>query len=354
MTAVGSAAARLQRVAECDAAGRTDDALTELARGTSAGEAPSARALGIRLLTGERAPLLPDQGLRFLGEACDAGLPEAGARAAALLALGVRNAADWRLGLAWLARSAAGGWEPARRQLLALCADRALAAEAASATAADWHGIAGRVPLDDWRRSPPAVIRSPDPSVSTFPGFVPAALCEVLIGFAAGRLEPARIYDAVNRRDVVDAHRSNTVATFDVDAVEFAQVLLQARMAAACGVSERTMEPPTILHYAPGERIQEHYDFVNPQAVPDYAGEIARNGQRLITFIVYLNDDYAGGETAFPKLGLSHKGARGEGICFVNALPDMAPDLRTLHAGRPTTRGDKWIVTQFIRNRPMR
>ncbi len=44
----------------------------------------------------------------------------------------------------------------------------------------------------------------------------------------------------------------------------------------------------------------------------------------------------------------------GEGIYFVNALPDMQPDLRMLHAGRPTTRGEKWIVTQFIRNRPTR
>ncbi len=74
----------------------------------------------------------------------------------------------------------------------------------------------------------------------------------------------------------------------------------------------------------------------------------------MITFILYLNDDYEGGETAFPTLGFSHKGHIGEGIYFVNALPDMQPDLRMLHAGRPTTRGEKWIVTQFIRNRPTR
>ena len=50
--------------------------------------------------------------------------------------------------------------------------------------------------------------------------------------------------------------------------------------------------------------ISNHYDFVDPKSTQDYAGEIARNGQRLITFILYLNDDYEGGETAFPKLGL--------------------------------------------------
>ena len=54
--------------------------------------------------------------------------------------------------------------------------------------------------------------------------------------------------------------------------------------------------------------------------LPTYAEEIAQRGQRVVTFLVYLNDDYGGGETAFPRLGISHKGRRGEGLFFVNAL----------------------------------
>jgi prolyl 4-hydroxylase len=158
----------------------------------------------------------------------------------------------------------------------------------------------------------------------------------------------------VKREDIVAAHRNNTVAIFDMSSVEFLHALLQARMSAACGVSERMMEGPTVLHYFPGEQIQNHYDFVDPKSTDDYAAEIARNGQRMITFIVYLNEEYAGGETAFPDLGIVHRGHRGEGLYFVNALPDLSPDLRMLHAGRPTTRGEKWIVTQFVRSKPMR
>jgi hypothetical protein len=176
----------------------------------------------------------------------------------------------------------------------------------------------------------------------------------VLIETASGRLAPALVYDPVNRQDVVAAHRNNTAATFDVSSVEFIHALVQARMSVACGVSERMMEGPAILHYSPGEQIQNHYDFVDPKSTPDYAGEIARNGQRVITFLLYLNEDYDGGETAFPRLGLVHKGRRGEGLFFINALPDLSPDVRTLHAGCPTTRGEKWIVSQFIRSRPTR
>ena len=109
----------LSRAAALDAAGDHNGAINELALGTQKKDLHCTRALGLRLLTGDYAPLLPAEGLRFLGEACDAGLPEAAARAAGILALGVRVAANWPLALAWLCRSAAGGWEPARQQLLA-------------------------------------------------------------------------------------------------------------------------------------------------------------------------------------------------------------------------------------------
>jgi hypothetical protein len=111
------------------------------------------------------------------------------------------------------------------------------------------------------------------------------------------------------------------------------------------------MEAPAVLHYDTGETIHEHFDFIDPQT-PNYAQEIAEKGERIVTFLVYLNDDYDAGETDFPRAGVRHKGTRGDGLYFVNALPTGEPDLRTLHVGRPPTRGEKWIVSQFIRNRP--
>ncbi len=248
-------------------------------------------------------------------------------------------------------RSATLGWHPAQRQLIALCDDRELAATAqaaseAGAADAGWQRLASAVRIDAWRRSPAPLTRSAEPCVATFTDFLRPEVCRLLISLATGRLEPARVYDAATGSDVVDAHRSNTIATFGVFDVELVHALVQMRMAAACGVSETQMEAPTVLHYSPGEQIRDHYDFVDPHTVSDYPAEIARRGQRMITFIVYLNDDYDGGATAFPKLGFEHKGRCGEGIYFTNALADLAPDMRMLHAGRPPTSGEKWIVTQ--------
>ena len=177
--------------------------------------------------------------------------------------------------------------------------------------------------------------------------------CEWLIARARSRLTRARVYDPVSREDVVRATRSNSVANFSLADVELLDVVLQAKMSRACGVPMNQMEAPAVLHYGVGEEAADHFDFVNPD-IPDYAQEIARNGQRIMTFLIYLNEDYEGGETDFPKLGICNKGRSGQGLYFVNAHTDLQPDRRMLHAGRAPTRGEKWIVSQFIRSRPTR
>lgn len=354
----------LARAAQFDVAGDFDEAINCLARGTGEGDAACAEQLGMRLLTGYNAPRLPSDGLQFIGEACEKGYGEGAARAAGVIAMGGGGMADWRRALDWLCRSAEAGWGSAQRQLLALADDRALAQRAADAGwgagaaagggAPPWRALGGSIDLDSWRRAPAPQVLSADPRVVTFAGLVRPEICEYFISLTPGRLEPARVYDPVKRTDVVMAHRSNTLANFDLRRVELAHVLLQSRMSAACGMPERHMEAPNVLHYAPGEQIADHFDFVDPASVTDYAAEVARNGQRVITFLVYLNDDYEGGETRFTQLGFSNKGRTGDGIYFVNALPDMQPDLRTMHSGCPVTRGEKWLVTQFIRSRATR
>jgi len=70
-----------------------------------------------------------------------------------------------------------------------------------------------------------------------------------------------------------------------------------------------------------------------------------------VTFLIYLNEGFDGGETAFPSLGRRYKGRTGDALFFYNAMPDGTPDRLTLHAGTPTTRGEKYLFSQWIRFR---
>ena len=108
-----------------------------------------------------------------------------------------------------------------------------------------------------------------------------------------------------------------------------------------------------VLHYRVGQQIRPHFDFIDT-AAPDYEQQIREQGQRMITFLLYLNEGYDGGETTFPELGIVNRGRRGEGLYFINSRADRSADRQMLHTGSPPTRGEKWIVTQFIRDIALR
>ena len=55
---------------------------------------------------------------------------------------------------------------------------------------------------------------------------------------------------------------------------------------------------------------------------------------------------------ALPKAGIAFRGRTGDGLFFANVLSNGQPDLLTLHTGRPPTSGEKWILSQWIRDRP--
>ncbi|MCW1402843.1 2OG-Fe(II) oxygenase [Novosphingobium sp. MW5] len=93
-----------------------------------------------------------------------------------------------------------------------------------------------------------------------------------------------------------------------------------------------------MLRYKPGQEYKPHYDFVR-----------AADNQRTVTALVWLNEGYDGGETAFLKTGLKVKGRKGDCLVFHNTLPDRSLDPLTEHAGLPVKRGTKLLYNRWIR-----
>ena len=74
---------------------------------------------------------------------------------------------------------------------------------------------------------------------------------------------------------------------------------------------------------------------------------------RLATFLMYLNDDYEGGDLDFVKVGFSYKGKTGDGLFFAS-MREGKPDPQSLHGARPVTKGEKYIFSQWIHDRPFK
>jgi prolyl 4-hydroxylase len=328
-----SAAAEIELADSHDAAGRHDQAIDCLARATKLGSVEAKTRLAKRLLVGDRAPLLWREGASFMREAAEQGGAEAAALLAVLAAVGLGGRHDWKAAVALARIAATRGWQAAAAQLEVL----------ASATG-------GTMDVEAWAPVPPGIALHDGPDIRLFPSFLNDDVCSWLIERSRHRLVRARVYDAGSKTDIVSATRTNTAAGFNLVETDLVHLMVQTRISRASCLPLVNMEGATVLHYDVGEEIENHYDFVEP-TIPDYDQHIATRGERVMTFLVYLNDDYAGGETDFPRLGVMHKGRRGEGLFFRNALPDGRPDPRSWHAGRPPRDGEKWILSQFIRNR---
>lgn len=108
-----------------------------------------------------------------------------------------------------------------------------------------------------------------------------------------------------------------------------------------------------MLNYKPGTEYKPHFDYF-PATQEGNASNPEKKGQRVSTLIIYLNDVEEGGATVFPSIGLSVIPKRGSAVYFeyYNSLGQVNP--LTLHAGAPVIKGEKWAVTQWMRNAPLR
>jgi hypothetical protein len=96
--------------------------------------------------------------------------------------------------------------------------------------------------------------------------------------------------------------------------------MVKARIAATIGVPTGFLEPPQVLHYEVGEQFAPHSDYLDPDRARTGC-RLRRRGQRIVTFLIYLNSDFEGGETDFPLLALGHKGGTGDALYFGNVDP---------------------------------
>jgi prolyl 4-hydroxylase len=330
---VSVASTEIEMAESHDAAGRHDEAIDCLARATQAGNVEAKTRLAKRLIVGDRAPLLWKQGASLLQEAVVQGGAEAAALSAVLVGAGIGGTHDWPTAIKLLELAAKREWRPAAELL------RVLGTVGA-----------GGVDLAAWGRVPAGTALHDSPDIRLYPDFLNADVCAWLIHRSRDRLVRARVYDVGSKSNVVSEKRTNSAAGFDLMATDLVHLMVQWRIALASGIPLVHMEGATVLHYDVGQEIDNHYDFIDP-ATPNYAEEVRTRGERVLTFLVYLNEGYEGGETEFPRLAVTHRGRMGEGLSFSNALPSGEPDRRSWHAGRPPRSGEKWLLSQFIRNR---
>lgn len=169
--------------------------------------------------------------------------------------------------------------------------------------------------------------------------------CEALILEAKPRLQRAMTVDSGGKQQV-DARRTSEGMFFGIGETTLVKRIEQ-RIATLLSIPVDHGEGLQVLHYLPGQQYEPHHDWFDPEQ-PGFAAITAKGGQRIASVVMYLNTPEAGGGTAFPEIGLTVTALRGSAVYFAYDTGDAA----SLHAGLPVSKGEKWIATKWLRERP--
>ncbi|MEI9937372.1 MAG: 2OG-Fe(II) oxygenase [Pseudomonadota bacterium] len=173
--------------------------------------------------------------------------------------------------------------------------------------------------------------------------------CAELIELARPRLVPSTIVNPYSGQDEVAAQRTSLGMFFRLEETPLI-AKLDRRVAELMQLPLENGEGFQVLHYPAGAEAAPHFDFLAPSNDANRAS-LARSGQRVSTLITYLNEVESGGATTFPKAGLTVLPVRGNAVYFEYCDQSSQLDHRSLHAGAPVQRGEKWVATKWMRQR---
>lgn len=291
---------------------------------------------------------------------------------AALTAAGLIGEGGWPEAISMMREACARGEAPAMREIAALlfdldANDADAAAMLATAAAADALAAALAKRREKRGRPAPGGIFSLDrafeklarekqdpapeeicanPRVKAFRGALGEDLCDHLIGAALPRLKREHVLGADGQRRI-HPHRTAWGALLGFGFADFPAITAGKKMARLARVPYAHAEPLSILRYVPGQEYRPHFDFLGPND-PD----LGAHGQRLKTALLYLNEDYVGGETHFLAPGVKYSGKTGDILVFHNVDDSGAIDYASRHEGRMIEKGEKWIGSLWLRDRP--
>tara|TARA_R110002072_G_scaffold188396_5_gene345161 strand:+ start:514 stop:1527 length:1014 start_codon:yes stop_codon:yes gene_type:complete len=328
MTPIRDSARLLDQAIVYDAQGKPAEAIAAMEKAVATGDPVARLQAALWQLYGSNYPRDETAAFAAVNALADEGHHHALRLASVMLAFGLGCPRNWSVALARMRQAADDGDDIARTDLDVLGDD----------DPAHW-------------KAPRAELLLPRPRVEVYRNLLPEHWCQHVIRTALPLLSQAHVKDARTGQRTPDPMRTNTVALLELWDFGLVHYAITARLAVACKCAMEKLEPPKILRYQPGETYRDHVDFIDPD-VPAFTRELREKGQRTRTPLVYLNDGYSGGETAFVRSGTTFRGTIGDLLVLRNTRAGGKPDRESLHAGLPPTSGEKWVWSTRVRTRP--
>lgn len=180
------------------------------------------------------------------------------------------------------------------------------------------------------------------PGMLVMQSFLDPAFCDALVaecnplpgirqGSATGGYDVSTTYRDGRTSETVDIYKLQT------DVVELTRRIFESSIAPHYGCEFEWYERPEILRYNQGGEYKPHSDSDNWFAEEKVWRRVL---DRDISILLYLNENYGGGEIAFPNFGVKLKPKRGMLIAFPS-------DCRFIHTARPVETGIRYALVSW-------
>jgi hypothetical protein len=139
---------------------------------------------------------------------------------------------------------------------------------------------------------------------------------------------------------VVGAALQASESLFIYRGEEAALEALDAHVEQSAGLHASHAHPWQLLRYRPGEQYADHSDCGGRDG-------LLEPENRMATVLMYLTDDFEGGETEFPSLNLKIKPPVGTALLFYNYAGGRCATAATTHRSNVVLRGTKEVLQRW-------
>lgn len=170
--------------------------------------------------------------------------------------------------------------------------------------------------------------------------FFSANECAFIINYAETNALFERSQIEHTSTETLASDTRTSYSAFLKDRSEPVFAAIYRRVADLLQVSPDRIENLQCVRYGVDQQFKPHFDS-------------GPTNHRFHTLLIYLNDDFAGGETFFPELNRSVQPKQGSALYFLNRDVDNSVLLYSAHAGLPVTEGQKYACNIWVRNQPI-
>lgn len=190
--------------------------------------------------------------------------------------------------------------------------------------------------------------------IKEFPLSVPPKICDYIINNFGKNMDKGTVINGELSKDehhdinVLDSSREcesificNSIHPFDI---------IRKGISKVTKLPINHQECFTLVKYNKGGKYDLHDDAFDPD--DSNSRSIFNDNNRLFSAMIYLNDDFEGGTTSFPNLNKVIQPQKGKTIIWSNINQYNKLDRNKTHSGDPITKGTKWVLVTWIREKP--